>query len=305
MNYERVLVTGAAGKLGQAILRDMAGKARLTGFDLHAGAGDIDWRTGTLTDAAAVADAVKGQDAILQVGAIPNIWSGSGEALMQVNLVGLYNLLSAAEEAGVKRVIFCSSDSVVGFTVHEGALRPPEQLPIDLTHPLNPTDPYALSKLLGEEMCRSFTLRGKLEIIAMRPVFVAYPEMYGEIRARSRSPQSYKGTPAGGPSSAGGGPCWHHVDPRDAARAFRLALEMRYQGFDRFFVCGNVTLHPQPTLQRLESVLGYLPRLAKPEIYAQNPFAPLYDLSRSREILGFDAEFDARAVSLLQDGEAA
>ena len=42
MKYERVLVTGAAGKLGQAILHDMAGKAHLTGFDLRAGAGDID-----------------------------------------------------------------------------------------------------------------------------------------------------------------------------------------------------------------------------------------------------------------------
>lgn len=305
MGYERVLVTGAAGKLGQAVLHDMAGKCHLTGLDLHAGKGEIDWRRGTLTDAAAVAEAVKGQDAILQLGAIPNIWSGTGEALMQVNLVGLYNLLSAAEEAGVKRVVFCSSDSVVGFTVHEGALRPPEYLPIDLSHPLNPTDPYALSKLLGEEMCRSFTLRGKLEIIALRPVFVAYPEMYGEIRARSRSPETYKGTPAGGPSSAGGGPCWHHVDPRDAARAFRLALEMPYRGFDRFFVCSNVTLHPEPTLQRLERVIGRLPEIRNAEIFAKNPHAPLYDLSRSREVLGFDAQFDARAVSLLQDGVTA
>jgi nucleoside-diphosphate-sugar epimerase len=224
---------------------------------------------------------------------------------MQTNLVGLYNLLSAAEEAGVRRVIFCSSDSVVGFTVHEGALRPPLYLPIDLDHPLQPTDPYALSKLLGEEMCRSFTLRGKLEIIALRPVFVAYPEMYGEIRARSRSPETYKGTPAGGPSSAGGGPCWHHVDPRDAARAFRLALEMPYEGFDRFFVSANVTLHPEPTLERLKRVLGYLPKITNPDVYARNPYAPLYNLTRSRDVLGFDAEYDARGVSLHQDGEAA
>jgi nucleoside-diphosphate-sugar epimerase len=242
MAYDKILVTGAAGKLGQAIVREIKDKSRVTGFDLRQGEGDIDWKLGTLTDAAAVADAVKGQDAILQVGAIPNIWSGTGEALMQVNVVGLYNLLSAAEAAGVRRVVFCSSDSVVGFTVHEGALRPPEHLPIDLDHPLKPTDPYGLSKLLGEEMCRSFALRGKLEIVVLRPVFVAYPEMYGEIRARSRSPETYHGTPAGGPSSAGGGPCWHHVDPRDAARAFWLALEMKYAGFDRFFVSHRSTI---------------------------------------------------------------
>jgi nucleoside-diphosphate-sugar epimerase len=301
MKYENVLVTGAGGLLGQAIVRELTGRCRVTGFDLKQGSAPIDWRVGNLTDPAAVAEAVKGQDAIIQVAAIPNIWSGTGETTMKVNVVGLYLLLAAAEEAGVKRVVICSSDSVVGFTVREGAMRPPEYLPVDLNHPLNATDPYGLSKVLGEDLGRSFALRGRMEVIVLRPVFVAYPEMYGEIRARSMSPETYKGTPAGGPSSAGGGPCWHHVDPRDAARAFRLALEMKYTGFDRFFVSANVTLSPEPTLERLARVLGRLPEVRRPEIYEQNPFAPLYDLTRSREVLGFDAQYDARAVSLLKE----
>lgn len=301
MKYENVLVTGAGGMLGQAIVREMTGRCRITGFDLKEGNAPIDWRVGNLTDPAAVAEAVKGQDAIIQVAAIPNIWSGTGETTMKVNVVGLYLLLAAAEGAGVKRVVICSSDSVVGFTVREGAMHPPAYLPVDLDHPLNATDPYGLSKMLGEEMGRSFASRGKMEVIVLRPVFVAYPEMYGEIRARSMSPDTYRGTPAGGPSSAGGGPCWHHVDPRDAARAFRLALEMKYTGFDRFFVSANVTLSPEPTLERLARVLGRLPEVRRPEIYEQNPFAPLYDLTRSREVLGFDAQYDARAVSLLQE----
>lgn len=297
MKFENVLVTGAGGLLGQAIVREMTGRCRVTGFDLKQGSAPIEWRVGNLTDPAAVKEAVKGQDAILQVAAIPNIWSGSGETTMKVNVVGLYLLLSAAEEAGVKRVVICSSDSVVGFTVREGGMLPPQYLPVDLDHPLNATDPYGLSKLLGEDMGRSFALRGKMEVIVLRPVFVAYPEMYGEIRARSMSPDTYKGTPAGGPSSAGGGPCWHHVDPRDAARAFRLGLEMKYTGFDRFFVSANVTLSPEPTLERLARVLGYLPEVRHPEVYERNPYAPLYDLTRSREVLGFDAQYDARAVS--------
>jgi nucleoside-diphosphate-sugar epimerase len=218
-----------------------------------------------------------------------------------VNVVGLYLLLAAAEEAGVKRVVICSSDSVVGFTVREGVMRPPQYLPVDLEHPLDATDPYGLSKVLGENLGRSFAIRGKMEVIVLRPVFVAYPEMYGEIRARSMSPETYKGTPAGGPSSAGGGPCWHHVDPRDAACAFRLALEMKYTSFDCFFVSANVTLSPEPTIERLARILGYRPELRRPEIYEKNPFAPLYDLTRSREVLGFDAQYDARSVSLLKE----
>ena len=302
MNFENVLVTGANGMLGQAAVRELTGRCKVRGFDLKAGPAAIDWHEGSLTDPQAVAAAVKGQGAILQIAAIPNIWSGGGEKIMQVNVVGLWNLLSAAEEAGVRRVVICSSDSVVGFTVREGAMHPPQYLPVDLDHPLRPTDPYALSKLLGEEMGRSFAERGKLEVVVMRPVFVAYPQMHGEIAARSRSPETYKGTPAGGPSSAGGGPCWHHVDPRDAARAFRLALEMADVTYERFFLSAECTLHPLPTLERLKQVMGgRLPEIRKPEVYEANPFAPLYDLSHTRERLGFTAEFDARAISLPQE----
>lgn len=301
MNYDNVLVTGAGGLLGQAIVREMQGRCNLRGFDLRRSDAPVDWREGDLTDPAAVAEAVRGQDAILQIAAIPNIWSGTGEKTMQVNVVGLYLLLSAAEQAGVRRVVVCSSDSVVGYTVREGAMLPPRYLPVDLQHPLQPTDPYALSKLLGEEMARSFANRGKMEVIVLRPVFVAYPEMYGEIRARAKSPDTYRGTPAGGPSSAGGGPCWHYVDPRDAARAFRLALEMRYSGFARFFVSANNTLAPEPTLERFERLTGRKPEVRRPELYAQNPFAPLYDLSPSREILGFEAQHDLRAMAFDAD----
>ena len=298
MDFKRVLVTGAAGLLGRSIVDELRGRCAVSGFDLRAGAAPINWHLGNLTDAAAIAAAVKDKDAIVHAAAVPNIWSGSGEKIMQVNVLGVYLLLAAAEEAGVKRVVLCSSDSTVGFTVREGALRPPEYLPIDTDHPLNPTDAYGLSKLLGEEIGRSFALRGKLEVIALRPVFIAYPEMYGEIRARSASPQTYSGTAAGGPSSAGGGPCWHHVDPRDVAAAFRKALELKDVSFERFFISANVTLSPKPTLDRLREVLGALPPLHKPEVYEKNPFAPLFDLSRTRERLQFEPQFDARNISI-------
>jgi UDP-glucose 4-epimerase len=298
MDFQRVLVTGAGGLLGRHIVDELRERCTVSGFDLKAGSAPITWHLGDLTDASAISEAVRGKDAIVHVAAIPNIWSGSGERIMQVNVTGVYLLLAAAEAAGVKRVVLCSSDSTVGFTVREGRLRPPEYLPIDVDHPLNPTDPYGLSKLLGEEIGRSFVQRGKLEVVALRPVFIAYPEMYGEIKARSASPQTYSGTPAGGPSSAGGGPCWHHVDPRDVATAFRKALELKDVSFERFFISSNVTLSPKPTLTRLREVLGELPKVRKPEVYEKNPFAPLYDLALTGERLGFEPQYDARSVSI-------
>ena len=300
MEFENVLVTGAAGLLGRAVVRELGEPCR-AGLDLAPGEADLQWYGGNLLDAELVERAVAGRDAVVHIAAVPNIWSGAGETIMRVNVIGTWNVLDAAERAGVRRVVLCSSDSVVGFTVREGAMRPPDYLPIDLDHPLRPTDPYALSKLMVEEAGRSFAERGNLEVVVLRPVFVAYPEMHGEIAARTRDPDAYRGPMVGGPSAAGGGPAWHHVDPRDAARAFRCALEMRKVSYDRFFVSANVTLAPEPTLERLERHLGHLPEVRRPDVYEQNPFAPLYDLSHSREVLGFDARFDARAVSL---GEA-
>ncbi len=261
----KVLVTGAAGLLGRAIVDELRTDHDLTGFDRRAGSAPIRWRVGDLCDRAAVAEAVRGQDAIVHVAAVPNIWSAPSEEIMRVNVLGVFALLEAAETAGVRRVVLCSSDSVVGFTVREGALQPPLHLPIDLDHPLRPTDAYALSKMLGEEIGRSFALRGKLEVVALRPVFIAFPEMYGEIRARAKSPSTYRGTPAGG------GPCWHHVDPRDVAVAFRRALELRDVRFERFFVSAEVTLAPEPTLERLERVLGRLPEVRDPDLWRDNP----------------------------------
>lgn len=67
--------------------------------------------------------------------------------------------------------------------------------------------------------------------------------------------------------------------------------------FERFFVSANVTLSPKPTLDRLREVLGTLPPVKKPEVYAKNPFAPLFDLSHTRDRLGFEPQYDARGIA--------
>ena len=226
MKFEKVLITGTGGKLGTYVAAELAGHCETTGFDRRPTGGAISHLIGDITDAVTVAEACKGVDAIIHIAALPNIWSGSSEEIVRVNTMGVWTVLQAAEAAGVRRVVLCSSDSVVGFTVMSGSLKPPAYLPIDNAHPLNPTDPYAISKLLGEEIGRSFATRGALEVIVLRPVFVLYPDMEGEVKARAADPKNYRGVSAGGPNPAGGGPAWHYVDPRDIAYAFRLALEV-------------------------------------------------------------------------------
>src|SRR5690606_24264961 len=99
----------------------------------------------------------------------------------------------------------------------------PAYLPIDEDHPCHPTDPYGLSKLIGETIGRSFADRGEVEVVALRPVYIMYPQVVAEWQLRARDPLAYR--PREDPASpkAGGGPFWHYVRPQDIARAFRLA----------------------------------------------------------------------------------
>jgi nucleoside-diphosphate-sugar epimerase len=89
---------------------------------------------------------------------------------------------------------------------------------------------------------------------------------------------------------------WHYVDPRDLARAFRLALEKDTPGFGPYFISGPNTLHPTPTVENLANRMGgrRIP-VKKPAVYEQNPFAPIYDLDDAKNGLGFFPEHDLRA----------
>src|SRR6266508_2120692 len=295
MNDTNVLVTGSGGLLGRHVVRELAEHGSVTGFDQKRCSEPIPQIIADVTDLAAVRAACAGKHAVIHVAARPNIWSGTGDEILRVNVMGTWNVLQAAEDAGVRRVVLCSSDSVMGFTVMSGSLRAPDYAPIDGAHPLRLTDPYALSKLVGEQIGRSFVERGKLEVIALRPVFVLYPEMYGEVKARAKDPASYQGPAVGGPSAAGGGPLWHYVDPRDVARAFRLALEVPVlRRFEGLFISARTTLAPTPTIERLEQYLKRKVEVRTPGVYARNPHAPLYDLSRARGVIGYEAEHDLR-----------
>ncbi len=291
-----VLVTGAAGLLGRFVVNELlsAGYA-VRGLDRRAGEADIDWHVGDVTSPEVVARAMKGVEAVLHLAAAANIWAGDGQTITRINVLGTYTVFEAAEAAGVKRTVFCSSDSVAGYTVREGRMLAPRYAPLDLDHPLLATDPYAVSKVLGEDLARAYALRG-MSVIALRTVFVAYPEMAGEIVARAKDPDNYRGVKAGGPSSAGGGPLHHHIDPRDLARAFRLAMETQLApgGFEQFYLSAQVTLSPEPTLDRLRRLHGRAVEIRAPAVYARRPFAPLYDLTHAAERLGFVAAYDQR-----------
>lgn len=295
-----VLVTGGAGLLGAHVVAAVsrAGHATRT-LDMRVPESDPrggEHITASILDLDAVTEACADIDAVLHIAAAANIGSGTPRDIVERNALGGWTVLEAAWRAGVGRVVLCSSDSVLGNTIWPDYFRMPERLPVDEGHAARPTDPYGLSKLMAEQAGRAFAARGRMEVLALRPVFILFPTMMGEVRARARDPDGYRGPSAGGHAPAGGGLCWHHVDPRDVADAFVRALDAPYRGFEAFYLSAPSTLHPTPTLDRVAGRFGGLPDAVDRTWFADNPHAPMFDTRRARDRLGWRARHDHRTA---------
>jgi UDP-glucose 4-epimerase len=194
---------------------------------------------------------------------------------------GTFAVLHAAEEAGVRRLIVASSDSVVGSHYNPPDWQP-QYLPIDECHPLRPTEFYSLSKQVTETICRSYAQRGRLEVVVIRPSYIAFPTEYPELEARGSDLKNYH--------------LWTYVAPEDVARAFQLALALPEVRYECFFISAADGLNTRPTLELIRERYGFLPEIRRPELYRRSPTASVLDGSRAREVLGFEPSRDWRQM---------
>lgn len=290
---KRVVVTGASGLLGSYVAAAFAAEYDVLCVDMRppkAGHAHIEV---SVLDLNALTRVLSRADCVAHIAAAPNIGSAPPQRIIELNTLGTWNVLEASLQAGVRRVLLCSTDSVMGNTVWPDFFWTPQTLPVPENHPLRPADPYGLSKLMAEEAGRSYARRG-LEVIALRPVFILFPTMIGEVRARHANPKEYCGPSAGGHVAAGGGLCWHHIDPCDVATAFRLAAASSWEGFESFWLAAPSTLHRRPTLELIAERFGALPHNVNYAHYAGSPFAPMFDTSAARSRLGWRAQHDHR-----------
>ena len=171
------VVTGGAGFIGSNIVHRLVAlghEARVvdnlaTGRaeNLEGLADGIVMYEGSILDAALLNEAFAGADYVLHQGAIPSVPKSVKDpaASNAANVDGTLNVLLAARDAGVKRVVYASSSSVYGDT----PVLPKHE---DMTP--NPQSPYAVSKLAGEHYCCVFTRVYGLETVSLR-----YFNVYG------------------------------------------------------------------------------------------------------------------------------
>jgi len=282
MRFEKVVCTGGSGRLGKYVTDELRTQCELTVLDVKPpAAAGVRYVESSVTDFAALKRAFAGQDAVVHLAAIPNPRTLPADVTFHTNVQGTWNVLQAAEDAGVRRVVVASSDAALGLHYNPPGYGP-QFLPIDETHPLRPIEFYSLSKEVTEVMCRSYANRGKLDVLAIRPTHIVFPFEYPELEARGADVQNYH--------------LWTYVSPEDVAQAFRLALEIAEAPYQAFLISAADGLNRRPTLEMLRERLGTLPTIRKPEHFAANPQASLLDISRARDVLGFRPTSDWRAM---------
>jgi nucleoside-diphosphate-sugar epimerase len=157
-----VLVTGSSGRIGRAVVAELPRRGlAVRGFDLAPTPGLADMVTGTLTDAAAVARAMRGVHTLIHLAATPDD-DDFLKCIVPNNIIGVHNVLEAAQQAGVKRLILASSGQVVWYDRLRG------------THPLGvevqptPRYWYAAAKVFLEAAGRAFAEKFGMEVMAVR-----------------------------------------------------------------------------------------------------------------------------------------
>ena len=218
-------------------------------------------------------EAFKGVGAVIHLGAYqaPNL-APDCETFSN-NVTATYNVLKAAVDVGVPRVVCASSIAAYGF-LYAPRIWAPDYLPLDEAYPCRPQDPYALSKVFGEQLADSCTRYSDITVVSLRFSGVNFDLTYSELPRRWADPGLRMGT------------FWSYVDARDAAVACRLAIETPLSGHEVFNIAAPTSRYLEPTD---ELVRRYSPGTRVKEGYSGH-WGGL-DVAKAAELMGFEAVY--------------
>ena len=162
IRFHRLLLTGAAGNLGQVLrprLKRWCTTLRLSDrADLGTAADGEELAPADLGDATAVHGLLEGVDAVVHMGGVSTeqAWS----AILDANIRGLVHLYEAARAHGTRRIVFASSNHVTGFYRQDQVISPRD--------PIRPDGFYGLSKAFGEGLAQLYWDRFGIETVSLR-----------------------------------------------------------------------------------------------------------------------------------------
>lgn len=279
-----VAVTGGSGKLGRAVVRELVAHGwtvmnvdRVPSPDPVSRFLRID-----LTDFGQVVEAFTGIDqahtgveAVVHLGAIPGPAQAGNAATFVNNLTSTYHVFSAARLAGVKNVVWASSETLFGYPFDAD----PERLPLDESCEPRPNADYALEKLLAETAAGQFCRRDPaLSMTGLRFSNVLDENDYPDVPSWQSDPLLRRWN------------LWSYIDTRDGARAVRLALEKPRPGSRIYAIFNADTVMERATQQLVDEFYPHVPRSRD---FAGNE--ALVSCAKAAEELGWTPEHTWRA----------
>jgi UDP-glucose 4-epimerase len=264
------IVTGGSGRIGQYVLEHLSTTRCVENFDLVPLDGHP-YRDVDVMDLNSLRASISAGADIAHFAALDFDVKRPESDFIRINVTGTWNVLQAAEEAGVRRVVVCSSVAATGL--HERDGNHPHTLPVDETIPCRPRDAYGASKAAVEVICRTFAERGILEITVLRPCAVVFPG----------TTQSFINSVYDRPTYL------DYVTVGDVARAVELALDTTESCVEPIFLTADDCSSVEPTLEWFSRAFGSLPEFVDSDRYAQDPQASIFSNRRAREKLGWVA----------------
>jgi nucleoside-diphosphate-sugar epimerase len=270
----KLVVTGASGKAGRAVVRDLVEHHDVLGVDVVLPAeSPATFLLADLTDFGQAVECLAGVEAVVHLAAIPAPGIHTEQATFRTNTLSTYNVFEAARLRGLQRVVWASSETILGLPFER---EEPAYAPIDEKHPPRPESSYALSKLLAEELGRQLHRWSGIPYVALRFSNIMEPEEY------ERFPSFWED------ATLRRWNLWGYVDARDVAQSCRLALEADL-GAEHFIVAAADTVMNRPSGELMAEVYPSVPY--RP---TTGEFDTLLSIEKARELLGYQPEWSWR-----------
>ncbi|MFC3687875.1 NAD-dependent epimerase/dehydratase family protein [Aquipuribacter hungaricus] len=291
-----VAVTGGSGKLGRAVVADLVahghdvvvldraapppdpaqpptaggsggGSQSFVRVDL----GDYGQVVGALTG---IDERHQGLDAVVHLAAVPAPGLTTNQATFTNNVPATYHVFEAARVAGIRRVVWASSETVLGLPFQT----PPPYAPVDEDYAPRPESTYSMGKVLEEELARQYARwRPDATFVGLRFSNVMDVADYDAFASWQEDPSVRRWN------------LWGYIDARDGAQAVRLALTADVVGAEVCVVANADTVMRTPSRELLAAEF--------PGVEVRGDVTgtgTLLSIARARRVLGYEPQHSWR-----------
>jgi nucleoside-diphosphate-sugar epimerase len=274
---QRICVTGASGKAGRAVVRDLLEHGHdVLATDINSSRAEVESGAirADLTDYGQSLEVLKDVDAVVHLANIPAPGIHTPAVTFNTNITMNFNIFHAAASCGLSRVVWASSETTLGlpFTQTEGL--PPRYVPVDEDHYPVPTSTYALSKVASETIAGHIAQWSGIPFVALRFSNIMDPDDYQGFPSNWSNPHRRKWN------------VWGYVDGRDVAASCRLSLTAPANALAEspgLIIAAADTVMNRPSADLMDEVFPGVPFTR--EI---GEFESLLSIQRAREVIGYE-----------------